>query len=173
MPNGGPGAIDDRTEAAPVAVRPLRRGDLAEVFAIERRSFRAPWSPSMFLVELARPDVVALAAEAGGRLAGYSVLSRQADAWHLMNVAVEPAFRRLGIASRLVAGSLAAVGTSAPVTLEVRASNDAAIELYRTLGFRCVGTRTAYYPDDGEDALIMWRGDPGDAGVPAEALGAI
>jgi ribosomal-protein-alanine N-acetyltransferase len=59
------------------------------------------------------------------------------------------------------------------VTLEVRASNHAAIALYRSLGFRSIGTRTAYYPDDGEDALIMWKGDPGAAGVPAEALGAI
>ena len=153
--------MDRPAEGMPVSVRPLVRADLAAVFAIERRSFRAPWSPSMFQVELGRPEVVALAAEVGESLAGYSVLSRHADAWHLMNIAVEPAFRRLGIASALVAKSLVEVGTGAPVTLEVRASNDAAIALYHRLGFRRIGPRIAYYPDHGEDALIMWRGDPG------------
>lgn len=157
----------------PVSIRPLEQADLAGVFAIERRSFRAPWSPSMFQIELAREDVVALAAEVGGRLAGYSILSRQVDAWHLMNVAVDPVFRRLGIGADLVATSLDAVGGEAPVTLEVRASNGAAIALYRGLGFQSIGTRAAYYPDDGEDALIMWKGDPRAAGVPAEALGAV
>jgi ribosomal-protein-alanine N-acetyltransferase len=161
------------TEGVTVSVRSLVPADLADVFAIERRSFRAPWSPSMFQIELARPDAIALAAEVGGRLAGYSILSRQVDAWHLMNVAVDPAFRRLGVGSNLVAACLDSVGAGVPVTLEVRASNHAAIALYRSLGFRSIGTRTAYYPDDGEDALIMWKGDPGAAGVPAEALGAI
>jgi ribosomal-protein-alanine N-acetyltransferase len=162
-----------RTEGVTVSVRPLVPADLAEVFAIERRSFRAPWSPSMFQIELGRTDVIALAAEAEGRLAGYSILSRQVDAWHLMNVAVDPVFRRLRVGSGLVAACLESVGAGVPVTLEVRASNHAAIALYRRLGFRSIGTRTAYYPDDGEDALIMWKGDPGAAGVPAEALGAI
>ena len=173
MPNGGPDARPRMTEAAPVSTRPLARSDMAEVFAIERRSFRAPWSPAMFQVELARDEAIALAAESGGRLAGYSILTRQADAWHLMNIATAPAFRRLGVASELIAASLALVGRGVPVTLEVRASNEAAIALYRRFGFRTIGTRTAYYPDDGEDALLMWRGDPRDAGVPVEALGAI
>lgn len=160
-------------DPASVSTRPLGTSDLAEVFAIERRSFRAPWSPAMFQVELARDGIIALAAESGGRLAGYSILSRQADAWHLMNIATAPAFRRLGVASALITASLAELGPGTPVTLEVRASNEAAIALYRQFGFRKIGTRAAYYPDDGEDALLMWKGDPRDAGVPAEALGAV
>ena len=173
MPNGGPEARPRMADATSVSTRPLAMSDLAEVFAIERRSFRAPWSPAMFQIELARDEVIALAAESGGRLAGYSILSLQADAWHLMNFAVAPAFRRLGVASELIAASLSEVGPGSPVTLEVRASNEAAIALYRKFGFRTIGTRTAYYPDDGEDALLMWKGDPRAAGVPAEALGAI
>lgn len=125
----------------------------------------------MFHVELARPEVVALAALGDARVAGYLVLSRLVDAWHLMNVAVDPAHRRLGIASELVVRSLEEVGSSIPVTLEVRTSNRAAIALYRRLGFRPAGLRRGYYPDDGEDALLMWKGDPEVAGVPAEALG--
>ena len=152
--------------------RRLTSRDLPGVLAIERRSFKAPWSPAMFHVELGRPDVVALAAEVDGRLVGYSVLTRLPDAWHLMNVAVDPAHRRRGIGSGLVVKSLAEAGASVPVTLEVRASNRPAIALYRELGFRPAGTRSGYYPDDGEDALVMWKGDPIAAGVPAEALGA-
>lgn len=125
----------------------------------------------MFHVELARPGTVAVAAVVDDRVAGYSVLSDLADVWHLMNIAVDPAYRRLGIASELVNRSLERIGSAAPVTLEVRTSNRAAIELYRRLDFRPAGVRPGYYPDDGEDALLMWRGDPASAGVPAEALG--
>lgn len=124
----------------------------------------------MFHVELARPGAVVLAALVDGRLAGYAVLTPVADAWHLMNVAVDPAHRRLGIGTELVLRSLEQAGASTPVTLEVRTSNRAAIALYRSLGFRPAGIRTGYYPDDGEDALLMWKGDPQAAGVPAEAL---
>jgi len=124
----------------------------------------------MFHVELARPGAVVLAALVDGRLAGYAVLTRIADAWHLMNVAVDPAHRRLGIGTELVLSSLEQAGASIPVTLEVRTSNRAAIALYRSLGFRPAGIRKGYYPDDGEDALLMWKGDPAAAGIPAEAL---
>lgn len=127
----------------------------------------------MFHVELARPGTISLAAEVEGRLVGYIVLARLADAWHLMNVAIDPAHRRLGLGSELVVEALDRAGPSAPVTLEVRNSNRAAIALYRRLGFRPVGTRPGYYPDDGEDALLMWRGEPSAAGVPEEALGAV
>jgi ribosomal-protein-alanine N-acetyltransferase len=56
------------------------------------------------------------------------------------------------------------------VTLEVRPTNVAAIRLYKQHGFRAYGHRRGYYPDNGEDALVMWRGDPSEAGVPPEAL---
>lgn len=166
MRNGGQVSPEPTVE-----IRTLAPADLPEVLAIERRSFRAPWSPAMFHVELARPGTVGLAAAVDGRLAGYSVLTDLADVWHLMNIAVDPAHRRLGIASELVTRSFERIGSGAPVTLEVRTSNRAAIELYEGLGFRPAGVRRGYYPDDGEDALLMWRGDPASAGVPAEALG--
>ena len=127
----------------------------------------------MFQIELARPGTVALAIEVGDRLVGYSVLTKLADAWHLMNIAIDPAYRRLGYALDLVSASLGERADSAPVTLEVRASNRPAIALYERLGFRQAGLRPGYYPDDGEDALLMWRGDPSAAGVPGEALGAV
>lgn len=151
-------------------IRALRRHDIDEVAAIESRVFDSPWSPGMFALELAKPGGIALAAVRSGRIVGYLVMSRYADAWHLMNVAVAPGSRRAGIATTLIRSALVEVGPELPVTLEVRPSNPAAIALYETLGFRGVAIRRGYYPDDGEDALIMWRGDPTRAGVPVEAL---
>jgi [ribosomal protein S18]-alanine N-acetyltransferase len=157
-------------ERAAVEVRDLTLADLPVVVAIERRSFGSPWTPGMFVLEISRGSGVALAAQCDGRVMAYLVLSRYDRAWHLMNVAVDPEFRRRGLATKLVNEALDRIGPDAPVTLEVRPSNGAAISLYGALGFRPFGHRPGYYPDNGEDALIMWRGDPADAGVPDEAF---
>ena len=75
-----------------------------------------------------------------------------------MNIAVDPDLRRQGIASALLAELYARAGDEdAQFTLEVRRSNQAAIELYERDGFRIAGLRRRYYQDNGEDALIMWR----------------
>lgn len=151
-------------------VRPLGRQDIDEIAAVEARVFDSPWSPGMFALELAKPGSFALAAIRSDRIIGYLFMSRYHDAWHLMNVAVAPGSRRAGVATRLIATALGEVDDQLPVTLEVRPSNPAAISLYENLGFRGVAVRRGYYPNDGEDALIMWRGDPSRAGVPVEAL---
>jgi ribosomal-protein-alanine N-acetyltransferase len=139
-----------------VAVRRLAYSDLPAVIAIERRSFPTPWSLAMFVLELSKPSGICLAATDGDRLLGYLVCSRYDRVWHLMNVAVAPEQRRLGIASRLIARLLEEAGRSLPVTLEVRISNRVAITMYERLGFRSAGVRPRYYQDNGEDALIMW-----------------
>jgi ribosomal-protein-alanine N-acetyltransferase len=75
-----------------------------------------------------------------------------------MNVAVEPTERRQGVATVLLQQLLDRVDDEgAQYTLEVRQSNEEAIELYRRFGFRAAGLRRRYYQDNGEDALIMWR----------------
>lgn len=142
--------------AASTEIRRLTYADLPSVIAIERRSFSSPWSLAMFVLELSKPSGICLAAVAGDRLAGYLVCSRYESVWHLMNVAIEPERRRLGIASRLIEQLLAETGPGARHTLEVRVTNGAAIEMYRRFGFRDAGRRRGYYHDNGEDALIMW-----------------
>ena len=141
---------------AGLEVRTLSYSDLPSVLAIERRSFTTPWSLAMFVLELSKPGGVCLAAAGGRGLAGYLVCSRYADVWHLMNVAVDPDHRRLGIASTLLRRLFAEVGPGARLTLEVRASNAGAIAMYRRFGFEVEGERRRYYQDTGEDALIMW-----------------
>ncbi len=141
-------------------IRRLSYSDLPSVLAIERRSFPAPWSLAMFVLELSKPSGVCLAAESEEGLIGYLVCSRYADIWHLMNVAVDRQVRRRGVASALIDAMLAEAGRDERYTLEVRISNAGAISMYEELGFRRAGRRRRYYHDNGEDALIMWFGDP-------------
>ena len=148
---------DPSSPAAP-AFRRLAYSDLPAVIAIERRSFPAPWSLAMFVLELSKPSGICLAASAEDELHGYLVCSRYDQVWHLMNVAVAPERRRGGVASGLIRRLLEETrsGTALPVTLEVRVSNADAIAMYEGLGFRSAGVRPRYYQDNGEDALIMW-----------------
>ena len=146
-----------------IELRRLAARDLAAIDRIERRSYPTPWSRSMFASELAKPSSISLGAfEAEtGELLGYLVISRYVDAWHVMNVAVEPEHRRQGIAIALFERlfELTANDGRRGYTLEVRISNEAAIKLYERLGFRSRGVRRGYYTDNREDALVMWR-DP-------------
>jgi ribosomal-protein-alanine N-acetyltransferase len=143
-----------------VQLRRLDAVDLDVVEAIERESYRTPWSRSMFDAELRKPSSLALGAfTQDDVLVGYAFVSRYVDAWHVMNVAVADAFRRRGIASALL-GRLFEVTESDSrrgYTLEVRVSNTGAIQLYERLGFEPRGIRRGYYTDNREDALIMWR----------------
>jgi ribosomal-protein-alanine N-acetyltransferase len=139
--------------------RRLDLADLDAIEAIERASYPTPWSRSMFAGELAKPSSISLGAYSADELVGYLIISRYVDAWHVMNVAVAPSRRRLGIGTALLEQLFERTREDARrgYTLEVRVSNTDAIRLYERLGFRARGTRRGYYTDNREDALIMWR----------------
>jgi [ribosomal protein S18]-alanine N-acetyltransferase len=139
-----------------IRIRRLVYSDLPAVLAIERRSFETPWSLAMFVLELSKPSGICLAAVRDDRLIGYLVCSRYADVWHLMNIAVHPEARRVGVARSLLERLFDEAGDDARYTLEVRTSNRGAIAMYERFGFRRAGHRRRYYHDNGEDALIMW-----------------
>jgi ribosomal-protein-alanine N-acetyltransferase len=142
-------------------IRRLTYADLPQVIAIERRAFPTPWSLAMFVLELSKPSGICLAALMEERLVGYLVCSRYDTIWHLMNVAVDDRLRRQGIATTLLEHLFElADKPSEQYTLEVRTSNEDAIRLYERFGFRTAGRRRAYYHDNREDALIMWRTVP-------------
>ena len=113
-----------------IELRRLALADLRAIEEIERRSYPTPWSRSMFAGELAKPSSICLGAfEADGEdgaLVGYLIVSRYVDAWHVMNVAVDPEHRGRGIATMLLERlfELTADDARRGYTLEVRVSND-------------------------------------------------
>ena len=144
-------------------VRRLQMRDLNAIEDIERASYPTPWSRSMFIGELSKPSSICLGAfdPETDELIAYLIISRYVDAWHVMNVCVEPRMRRRGIATVLLSRlfELTAGRSRRGYTLEVRVSNLGAIRLYERLGFEARGIRRGYYTDNREDALIMWK-DP-------------
>ena len=147
--------------AVAIEIRELDLRHLDAIETIEKRAYPTPWSRSMFASELAKPTSICLGAFEGEDLVGYVINSRYVDAWHVMNVAVDPQHQRRGIATMLLEHLFEQTRDDERrgYTLEVRVSNTAAIRLYERLGFRSRGVRRGYYTDNREDALIMWR-DP-------------
>jgi ribosomal-protein-alanine N-acetyltransferase len=145
--------------AIALEIRALDNADLDAIEVIEQRAYPTPWSRSMFASELAKPTSICLGAFEGDELVGYVINSRYVDAWHVMNVAVDPDHQRRGVASRLLERLFEVTRDDERrgYTLEVRVSNEGAIELYERLGFEPRGIRRGYYTDNREDALIMWR----------------
>ena len=145
--------------AVAIKIRVLELSDLSAIETIEQKAYPTPWSRSMFASELAKPTSICLGAFEGQDLVGYVVNSRYVDAWHVMNVAVDPDHQRRGIATALLEKLFEVTRDDERrgYTLEVRVSNEDAIALYEKLGFEARGIRRGYYTDNREDALIMWR----------------
>lgn len=150
-------------------VTPMRRRHLRGVMEIERQVYPRPWSPNLFIAEMADPvHRCYLVARRRGDVVGYGGLICYGDEAHVTNIAVDPAHHRNSIGTRilhdLVRGGIALGAES--VSLEVRVTNWGAQRLYATFGFHPVGIRRNYYQESREDALIMWaddvRSDPYD-----------
>ena len=146
-------------------VRPMHFTDIEAVAAIERRAFTLPWSLAIFSGQLARETGIDLVCEVDRRIAGYVVADMFVDVWHVMNIAVDEPFRRRHIAAELLEAYFAITERQPHRghTLEVRTSNSAGIELYRSFGFVTTGVRPGYYSDDREDAVIMWKDWEGES----------
>lgn len=128
---------------------------IADIAALERQCFAEPWSEAALREELGRG--IFLAAVEDGTAVGYAGCQIVLDEGYITNVAVSPAFRRRGVAERLLTELLERARELAFVTLEVRASNAAAVALYEKLGFARVGVRRGFYRQPTEDALLMTR----------------
>ena len=148
-----------RPLAVEVEIRPIEEADLAEVAAIEREIYPQPWSLNCFRNELKRPysHLLGLVERGSGRLVGYICFWILYNEMHILNLAVHSGFRGAGLGRLLLGHALEAARAQevSLVTLEVRASNPVAINLYLSLGFRTVGVRPAYYSPEHEDALLM------------------
>jgi ribosomal-protein-alanine N-acetyltransferase len=146
-------------------VRPMQFTDLESVAALEARTFTLPWSLAVFHGQLARETGICLVCEDDGRIIAYLIADMFVDVWHLMNVCVAEEVRRQHVASLLIEAYFEITERKGHRghTLEVRVSNAAAIELYRSFGFVSTGVRPRYYSDDHEDAVIMWKDWEGDS----------
>jgi ribosomal-protein-alanine N-acetyltransferase len=146
----------------PFVIRQMTHEDMPAVIALEQAAFRNPWSPELLRRELEHDWSTILLVEEpqpdGGRtLLGLAIFWIVQDEVHVLNVATAPEHRRRGVA-RAVMDEVLARGRHRRctlATLEVRRSNEAAIGLYRSLGFRSVGVRPNYYVDEKEDAIVM------------------
>ena len=156
---------------------PLRRRHLRSVLRIESQVYPTPWSFALFMSELnLRGTRHYIAARVGGLVVGYAGVMFSREEAHVTNIAVDPAWQRHQIGTRLLTNlARAAVAHGARnLTLEVRLSNGPAQAMYRRFGFEVEGVRKNYYAESNEDALIMWaRGvDAPDYADRLEALNA-
>jgi len=140
-----------------LTIRKMSNGDVPAVLAIENESFSTPWSATSFKHELTNPFTTLDVAVLNNGIIGYVCTRIIAEEAHILNLAVHHEFRRRGIASKLVWNALKKLRLSAVnlVTLEVRASNTAAIKLYEKFGFEVIGNRKDYYQKPKEDAIVM------------------
>ena len=141
-------------------VVPMTYDHVPQAAELERLCFVDPWSERMLREHLDNQCAAAIAAVGeDGTLLGYAGLLAVLDEGYITNVAVRPAYRRQGIASDLlgVFERFARGHQLAFLTLEVRASNAAAIALYEKMGYARVGVRKNYYEHPREDAVIMTR----------------
>ena len=136
---------------------PMDRGHIKEIAQIERQCFSTPWSEAALEEELYNPQASFIVAQrADGAVLGYAGLHVAADEGYIDNIAVREDYRRQGIADDLLDVFVRfGAANLAFLTLEVRPSNQAAIDLYFKHGFAQVGRRKDYYENPREDAIIM------------------
>jgi ribosomal-protein-alanine N-acetyltransferase len=144
-----------------VRLVPVQASHLNAILAIEQEANSAPWSERSFQLEIERPHGVFLTLLVDGEVRGYGGVWYVVDEAHITNVAVAADLRNQGLGRRIVVALLESAREAGMTcaTLEVRAGNAAAIHLYESLGFRSIATRRAYYPDNREDAVVMWLYD--------------
>ena len=144
-----------------INIVPMNADHLEELERLEKICFSRPWSRKMLAEELENQCAAFLVAEdaASGVVLGYAGVLVMADEGYITNVAVFPEYRRQGIAAQIIKVfcDFAQGNHLAFLTLEVRPTNAAAIELYRSFGFEEVGRRKNYYDLPKEDALILTR----------------
>jgi ribosomal-protein-alanine N-acetyltransferase len=147
--------------------------DLDGVMNVERNSFLTPWSREAFQSELMQTYTVYLVAREGTKVVAHGGMHVIWEDAHVTNIAVLPEYRGRGLGERMMHELIAraAVRGARRMTLEVRATNVTAQNLYRKLGFITApgAVRKGYYTDTGEDAIVMWKDPLFDDHTAAEA----
>jgi [ribosomal protein S18]-alanine N-acetyltransferase len=149
--------------------------DVPELLTLERQSFTHPWSEANFreaVADASRVTALVLREARGGgtTVVGYCICQVVADELHILDLVVGADRRRQGLGRWLLRFALerAARRGAGRAFLEVRRSNEAALGLYRAIGFRLIAERRGYYRDPAEDALVLEKPDllPASAAPP-------
>lgn len=142
-----------------MVIRNMQESDLTQVEAIEKANFSIPWSLESFRESMELEHTIYLVAEEDGNIMGYCGMYRVFNEGEIVNVAVAEAYRRRQVASKLLE-QLFIESSELKVDnffLEVRESNEAAIQLYKKLGFIEAGIRKNFYEKPRENAIFMWK----------------
>lgn len=141
----------------------LTINDLPEIVKIEKSAYLFPWTEDNFKDELKRPLTMAIGLKNDDFLIGYCLFWHLGPEIHLLNIAVDNNWQGRGAGKKLL-NSMIEFGRVTNVDiflLEVQAKNSKAQNMYRNFGFIEVGRRPGYYQDEGDDAILMSRFNPG------------
>ena len=143
-----------------IHIVPMKKEHIEDVMIIEALSFSIPWSKEALIQEVMYNQLARyLVVLEDEKVIAYGGMWFILDEAHITNIAVHPAYRGQGRGRQLVAALIDLAGSEGikELTLEVRRSNEPAISLYESFGFKSIGTRKEFYFDNKEDALIMWK----------------
>jgi ribosomal-protein-alanine N-acetyltransferase len=157
-------------EQVRVHIRWMIRRDMPEVLQTEQDSFEYSWTEEDFLRCLRQRNCIGMVAEQGEKVVGFMIYELHKSKLHILNFAVNPACRRGGVGSQMVAKLISKLSNHrrTRITLAVRERNLPAQLFFRSQAFRAVRVLRAYYEDSGEDAFLMQYAFAGDAGEESE-----
>jgi ribosomal-protein-alanine N-acetyltransferase len=149
----------NRTEKEQVRVhiRWMIRRDMPEVLQTEQESFEYSWTEEDFLRCLRQRNCIGMVAEQGERVVGFMIYELHKAKLHILNFAVHPHYRRVGVGSQMVSKLVSKLSSHrrTRITLEVRETNLAAQLFFRAQDFKATRVLRAFYEDSGEDAFLM------------------
>ncbi len=140
-------------------IRKMAVQDIDEVMQVEMDSFTLPWSRESYLSELENNYASYFVCDFEGEVAGYGGIWVVFEEAHITNVAVRKDFRGSGMGKVLMEEleKTARQKKADCILLEVRPSNNVALSMYNSLGYKPTGLRKGYYIDNQEDAIIMTK----------------
>jgi len=158
----------NRTEKdqARVHIRWMIRRDMPDVLRAEHDSFEFPWTEEDFLRCLRQRNCIGMVAEQGERVIGFMIYELFKQKLHILNFAVHPDHRRLGVGGQMVCKLIGKLSghRRTRITLEIRETNLVAQLFFRAQSFRAVRVLRNFYEDTGEDAFLLQYHLPEDCG---------
>src|SRR6516164_1239058 len=157
---GGVGAMmagRTQKELVRVHIRWMIRRDMPEVLVAEQESFDYSWTEEDFLRCLRQRNCIGMVAEYNERVVGFMIYELHKTKLHILNFAVHPKYRRLGIGRQMIAKLIGKLSSHrrTKITLAVRETNLAAQLFFRSQEFKALKVLRGYYEDSGEDAFLM------------------